>query len=250
MSVRVLTVSERPFTDAEWEEVVRPAWVEFLHHDAVVNEYWGWLDADFADFQFTLVDDEERVVGVGNTIPFAWDGTLAGLPNGINGVLPVAVRGLEGGTRATTLCALQAVVRPESRGQGLSGRIVEGMAELATSHGLDGLVAPVRPTLKDRYPLTPMASYVRWQRSDGLPFDPWLRVHARLGAETLCIAEGSMVITGTVAEWEEWTELVFPETGDYVVPGGLVPVRIDRERDEGRYVEPNPWMRHSIGGET
>jgi hypothetical protein len=42
----------------------------------------------------------------------------------------------------------------------------------------------------------------------------------------------------------EWTELTFPEGGSYVVPGGLVPVEIDRERDEGLYVEPNVWMVH------
>jgi hypothetical protein len=40
--------------------------------------------------------------------------------------------------------------------------------------------------------------------------------------------------------------MVFPETGDYVVPGALVPVRIDREADEGRYGEPNLWMRHEV----
>ena len=44
-----------------------------------------------------------------------------------------------------------------------------------------------------------------------------------------------MRVTGTVAEWEEWTELAFPESGAYVVPGALVPVELDRERDEGLY---------------
>jgi hypothetical protein len=48
-----------------------------------------------------------------------------------------------------------------------------------------------------------------------------------------------------VGEWEEWTELAFPETGTYVVPGALVPIEIDRDRDEGAYVEPNVWMVHS-----
>ena len=38
--------------------------------------------------------------------------------------------------------------------------------------------------------------------------------------------------------------MAFPETGAYVVPGALVPVEIDRERDEGLYVEPNVWMVH------
>lgn len=58
-----------------------------------------------------------------------------------------------------------------------------------------------------------------------------------------------MVITGTVAEWEEWTGMMFPESDAYVVPGALVPVRIDRGRDLGLYEEPNVWMRHAIGAE-
>ena len=53
-----------------------------------------------------------------------------------------------------------------------------------------------------------------------------------------------MRIPGTVAQWEEWTGVAFPESGPYVVPGALVPVEIDRERDEGLYVEPNVWMVH------
>ena len=39
-----------------------------------------------------------------------------------------------------------------------------------------------------------------------------------------------MTVNGTVAEWEGWTGLVFPETGDYVVPGALETVRIDPVR--------------------
>jgi hypothetical protein len=54
-----------------------------------------------------------------------------------------------------------------------------------------------------------------------------------------------MCITGTVSEWEDWTGLVFPESGTYIVPDALVPITIDRARDEGRYVEPNFWMHHA-----
>jgi len=35
-------------------------------------------------------------------------------------------------------------------------------------------------------------------------------------------------------------------SGDYVVPGALTTVRIDRARDRGRYVEPNVWMLHPV----
>lgn len=55
-----------------------------------------------------------------------------------------------------------------------------------------------------------------------------------------------MRIPGRVAEWEGWAQMVFPESGTFVVPGALVPVEIDRERDEGLYVEPNVWMHHRL----
>jgi len=100
----------------------------------------------------------------------------------------------------------------------------------------------VRPTWKERHPLVPLEEYMHWTREDGLPFDPWIRLHARLGAEILTVAERSLDITGSVAAWESWTGMPFPEDGDYVVPGGLVPVRF--EDGVGRYVEPNVWMRH------
>lgn len=106
------------------------------------------------------------------------------------------------------------------------------------------MLAPVRPARKSRYPLTPMDRYASWLRGDGLHVDPWIRTHQRLGASILSSAPRSMVITGTVAEWEGWAAMVFPEAGRYVVPGALDLVEIDRAGDRGTYVEPNLWMRH------
>jgi hypothetical protein len=74
---------------------------------------------------------------------------------------------------------------------------------------------------------------MRWRRPDGTHFDPWLRTHERLGAEIVRVAPQSVRVSGSVGEWEEWAEMSFPETGAYVVPGALVPVEIERERDEG-----------------
>jgi len=53
-----------------------------------------------------------------------------------------------------------------------------------------------------------------------------------------------MRITGSVSDWEDWTGMRFPETGEYIVPGGLVPVSISTEQDQGLYMEPNVWMLH------
>jgi hypothetical protein len=44
-------------------------------------------------------------------------------------------------------------------------------------------------------------------------------------------------MTGTVDEWQAWTGMVFPATGD-VIAGGLSTVRIDEENDRGTCTEP------------
>lgn len=222
-------------------------WPEIMLYDEIANRYWGNLYDDFAAFQVAVCDEADRVVALGNTIPVSWDGTAEGLPEGgFDAVLEGGVRGLEEGRTPDTLSALAAVVTRDHRGRGLSVTVLNAMKSVAAEHGLGALIAPVRPTLKDRYPLTPMERYVRWEQAEGLPFDPWLRVHRRLGAEFLCVAPRSMVITGKIPEWEEWTGMRFPESGTYVVPGALQPVVMDLERDLGTYVEPNVWMRHPV----
>jgi GNAT superfamily N-acetyltransferase len=237
------TRAERPGRLPHIASLGARIWPEFLYHEAVVERHFDRVIADYAEFQFYAWDDErEEVVGVGNAIPAAWDGDRASLPNGgLDAVLEA--RFAEGTPTPTVLCALQILIAPECRGQGLSRRMIERMAEIGRDHGFDTLIAPVRPTLKERYPLTPIDRYVSWRRADGTHLDPWLRTHERLGADIVKVAPESVVVTGTVGEWEEWTGLALPESGTYVVPGALVPIEIDR--DEGVYVEPNVWMVHS-----
>ena len=118
------------------------------------------------------------------------------------------------------------------------------MALAARLAGLAPLVAPVRPSWKDRYPLTPIERYARWTRADALPFDPWMRVHGRLGAKILRPEPKSLRIEAPVEDWERWTGLTFPEDGDYVFPFGLAPVRV--HGGVGLYWEPNVWMLHDL----
>ena len=238
----VATYAERPDLASRLGEL-EDVWPEFVHH-ASLNRHWPRLREEFPDFQLVLYDDEtDTLMGRGQTVPFRRDGTWADLPDGVEGVMQ---RVFEEGGEPTTLSALVAVVGPQFQGRGLSRLVIEGMRELAARQGLDALVAPVRPTLKARYPLTPIERYLTWRRADGELFDPWLRVHERLGAEILGVCPGSLVVTGSVGEWEQWTRIAFPDSGAYVVEGALVPVEIDREHDRGRYVEPNVWMRHPV----
>jgi GNAT superfamily N-acetyltransferase len=240
----VVTYAERPDLAARLGELA-DVWAEFMHHGDVTTRYWpSFASARFPEFQLILYDDaSDAILGRGQTTPFRWDGSPADLPDGVDGVLR---RVYEEGGEPTTLSALVAVVDPAQQRRGLSRLIIEGMRDVAARRGLDALVAPVRPMLKPRYPLTPIERYLTWRRDDSELFDPWLRLHERLGAEIIGVCLGSLVVSGSVAEWEAWTGMTFPDSGPYVVEGALVPVEIDLERDLGRYVEPNVWMRHPV----
>jgi hypothetical protein len=120
------------------------------------------------------------------------------------------------------------------------------MTEIARAHGFQSLIAPVRPSAKERYPLVPIERYATWRHTDESLFDPWMRTHERLGATVVKPEPRSLNITSTVGDWEAWTGLTFPESGDYWFPGGPATVTIDRDQDEGRYFEPNVWMHHRV----
>lgn len=69
----------------------------------------------------------------------------------------------------------------------MAARLLTSMRTLAARHGLVHLVAPVRPSWKERYPLTPIERYVTWRREDGQLLDPWMRVR-RTGPARRCAA--------------------------------------------------------------
>jgi hypothetical protein len=176
------------------------------------------------------------------SIPVRWNERLDDLPAGIDGAI---ARGFDEGG-ANVLCALVIMVPAAAQRRGASRAALLAMIEIARRHRLEALIAPVRPSRKERYPLVPIERYANWRREDGFLFDPWMRTHERLGGTILRPEPRSLRITGTVAEWEGWVDLPFPESGDYVFPGGLTTVAIDREADLGSYWEPNVWMRHQV----
>ena len=243
------TAAERPDL---WERGIDSAdvWPEYNLHGDVLNAFWGRLDIEIPELQFVLYDEEaDEVVAEGHTGAFHWDGDDATLPDGIDAALALVFsdatdRPDSNTLDRNTLCALAAETPRGGRLQGLAAEILGAMRTIAGRQGLTHLVAPVRPSWKERYPITPIEQYVAWRRADGQLLDPWMRVHERLGARVSTPLPRSMAITGTVAEWESWTGMVFPESGSYVFPEGLAPLQVDREGDHAAYWEPNVWMVH------
>ncbi|MFD7686852.1 hypothetical protein [Streptomyces sp. NPDC059781] len=191
-----------------------------------------------------LVDEHGTPVASGWGVPVRWDGLAGTLPSGYTEALVRAVEGRKQGVAADTLVICGAVVTPSPKGRGLAGETLKALRRRAGEAGLHRVVAPVRPTTKARYPLTPIETFMRWRREDGTALDLWIRTRQRLGAGILAAAPASQIMTGTVAEWERWTGMVFPESGDYVIPDGLALLHVDRSTDQGVYREPNIWMRH------
>jgi GNAT superfamily N-acetyltransferase len=239
----IITTSDRPDLDEQSKAALLTVWPEFIFHDQVSSDLMGQVADYFPACDIRILEDGEVVAGSWG-VPLRWDGTTANLPAGYDAALIGAITGHEQAVPADTLCVMAVAVRADRQGTGLGGQALLAMRSLTITAGLERMISPVRPVLKSRYPLTPMASYARWTRPDGAHIDPWLRTHLRLGGVILGPALRSMVVTGTVAQWEEWTGLAFPETGRYVVPRALDLLDIDRERDLGAYAETNLWMRH------
>lgn len=242
------TYAGRPDLVDAAEALVDAGWPAFMSADPVEVRCWDRLAVEVPELQVVLLDPWRDVpVAVGNAVPFAWDGDDASLPDdGWDHVLSHGVDGGPGASATAAASALAVTIDPAQRGRGLSRLVLEALRAAAAARGCADLVAPVRPNHKARHPLVPMEEYVTWVDDRGRPFDPWLRVHTRLGATVVGTCPRSMTIPGTLAEWAAWTGLRPAGDGPHVVPGALVPVEVDRAAGIATYVEPNVWVRHRL----
>jgi Acetyltransferase (GNAT) family len=221
-------------------------WPEFLFHTTAIERHWSVLLERFPECQLVIRDlPTGTLVGTANSIPFALGSSnLAARQDGWDGVLRAGTA--PDAPPPDTLSALSVLIVPAHRRPGAALLALRGMKQIAREHGFRELVAPVRPTLKHSYPLASFDRYVRWQRSDGEAFDPWIRKHMNLGGAVVGPAWQSMRVEASIADWERWTGMSLPESGSYIIPHALVPVEVDRDTDRALYVEPNLWIRHRV----
>ncbi len=271
MVLRIASLAERP---EMYDQVVGMAdtWPEFLRNDLVGNAHYGRIARELPEHVLFAEDESGEVVAHAYSVPFALgddgvggkDGNGGDVGVGGNGgdlggegqgVLPgrgwdeVLVRAFgdrRRGITPDTVSAISIVVAPHAQGTGLSARMLSAMRDNARAQGFGEVVAPVRPSAKHLEPRTAMEEYAFRTRGDGLPHDPWLRVHVRAGARIEAVAPASMTVAATLDEWREWTGLPFDTEGRIEVPGALVPVHCEPARGYAVYVEPNVWVRHVL----
>ncbi len=226
--------------EAMWD--MPNSWPEFMRHDPIGGLYYGNVESRFAEYVLVAQDPAGEVVAYAHSVPFVLGDD--GLPD--NGWDSVIRSGLLASLRdqdPNAISAVEIAVRPDRQGTGLSGQMLAAMRDNAARRGFAELVAPVRPNGKSDVH-EPMSTYAFRVREDGLPVDPWLRVHVRAGGRITKVAPRSMVIPGTLEEWREWTGLPFDETGPVLLPEALTPVFCDIEHGVAAYVEPNVWVVH------
>ncbi|MEV1009899.1 N-acetyltransferase [Streptomyces sp. NPDC049881] len=225
-------------------------WPAFMREDMLSPLYYG--DAVAAHPAHVLIavdrDRPDRLAAKGYSVPFTWeaDPDEALPPGGWDEVILMAARDRLAGRRGTIVSALEISVRRDLRGTGLSGVMLAAMRRAAAAEGYASLVAPVRPNAKHLHPGMPAAAYADLRRDDGLPVDPWLRVHVRAGGRITGVSSRAMTITGSLADWRSWTGLPFDTAGPVEVPEALVPVHCDTAQDLAVYCEPCVWVHHPL----
>jgi GNAT superfamily N-acetyltransferase len=246
MDVTITTLAERPWLGGALWEMPDP-WPEFMRNDPVGRSHIGRIAEVFPEFTLVATDGGE-IVARAHSVPFALGAPGRGnLPaGGWDQVLIWAFADHRRTVRPDLVSAIEIAVSPGRQGHGLSRAMLTAMRDNARALGFRELVAPIRPTGKHREPATPMEEYARRTRDDGLPVDPWLRTHVRAGGVIDSVAPVSMVISGSLTEWREWTGHSFGKAGWVEVTGALVPVRCVPEHDYAVYVEPNIWVRHGL----
>lgn len=239
---RIVSLGDRPdLLEPLWE--VTGTWPPFMLNDPIGNRLFALAPERFPEFQLVALDDAGRAVGRIIAVPFHHAGELP--DRGWDAILERALDEPVPGP-PTAVSLLEARIAPAARGRGLSRELLAAARSHVAALGFRDLFGPVRPTAKAREPRTPMHEYATRVRADGLPVDPWLRVHARLGGRILNVCPASLTVPGTVAQWRAWTGLPLAQSGDHDVPEALAPVHVSLEQDHGVYVEPNVWVHHRL----
>jgi GNAT superfamily N-acetyltransferase len=241
-----VSLRDRPdLAGAFWD--VENTWPLFMQQDPIGGVFFGRSAEVFPDCHLLALDPSGTAIGRINAVPFAWKGIEALPAAGWDAIQETAHSEHAEGIAPTAVSLTEARIVSRWLGHGLSSRLLSAARDHVRTLGIAHLVGPVRPTAKSLEPLTPMGEYVRRVRDDGLPYDPWLRVHVRLGATIEAVCPTAMTIPGTLAQWREWTGLPFDRSGTLLLDGALTPVHVSVEQDHAVYVEPNVWVHHDLG---
>ncbi|MEV6117758.1 N-acetyltransferase [Streptomyces sp. NPDC052109] len=188
-SIVITPLAERPSLLSHIYEIAE-TWPAFVPHDPVAEALLSRVAEDFPQYCVVATDGGRAVA-----------------------------RRRACRSTPTSTAVLEITVHTAYLGRGLSYGMLAALRDAVGRQGRNVLLAPVRPTVKHLEPRVTMTDYVRRQNDDGFPAGPWLRVHVEAGGRIQRVASASMTVSGSLAQWRQWTGLPFDSDRDIDVPG-------------------------------
>lgn len=226
--------------DASWE-LERKVWAPFNW------EAEGSTGVDYFSELHLVAEANGKLVGTIDGCPLDWDGDPSHLPQrGWTEMIEAARVGFEGLSPAY-VGAIGTSIDPDYEGSGLAGRLLSALRDEALRLGYKGLVAPVRPVFRWRMPHLSIEQYAEMRMADGRHFDPWVRVHERIGGRIIGVAEHSANFVGSREDWERWVGIRLPDDGRVLAPKTIN--FLDLVAGIGVLVEPSIWILHQPDGD-
>ena len=218
----------------EASDISEPSLKFEITHEELIRRFpvWGIRRAS-----------DQKLVAYGHGILVAADLTQNQLPDS---GWRFAMESVLAEPKPNCMCLLVANVDPAARGLGFSKVLVEKAKAVTLDLGFKEMIAPVRPTLKQDFPEQTLDEYIQKRDEKNEVFDPWLKLHVRLGGEVLNVCHESVIINATIKKWSQWLSAEFHQSGKYILPMGLAPLDINLEKNIGTYVEPNVWVRYLL----
>ena len=126
--MKIYSLNEKMELINELHEINGKSWAEFLLHWNY--SAWSHLFSTFVEYQVLLLDENNKLMAYGHTMPIYWDQKLIDIPDNLKTLIENGVESINKGIKPNILLALAAVVSPEYKNSGLSTEIVKAMKKL------------------------------------------------------------------------------------------------------------------------
>ena len=240
--ISFVKLTERPDLKKQMQVLELEAYPAFFEGQSSYYKAMERLGEAASDLKLAAIGNNGQLLAGAEAVALTWNGIDEDLPEGYDAALQRAITVHESGIQADTICLVNLMVSEAARGRRLTVKLMQAFWNTEAGFKPRALIGNIRGALKHEHPTTPMSDYIAWTNDDGKPYDPWIRSFLDAGARLGPVVNETLTITSTLENWSKWTGVEFPENGDYIIPMGSAPLKVNCERDEGIYVEPGVWI--------
>ncbi|NNE16742.1 MAG: hypothetical protein HKN51_17290 [Saprospiraceae bacterium] len=230
---------------SQYKNIVEDAFPKLIFQSSVVKTSWIKIEKYFPSFQRFLINEQNNILGLINTIPFFWDHPLSKLPDqGWDWLVKKGIGDFENGISPNHLGGLQIIVAKSFLNKGISKLLIAEGKKIMSEYKFRNFAIPIRPTFKSHYPEMAMDEYLNFKKEDKI-FDPWIRTHLNSGAKVIKVCNNSMKISGRINFWKGIYKRETKQHNYWIVEGALNPILIKPKQDIGVYNEANIWIYYN-----